>query len=117
MRVLNENEIRAVSGGDKKKVLPKNPSLVPEEVIVVGRRVAPPAFTGAAVIWGAVNGSPPGPDALVGTASGPSPGNRGGRYRWSPGDPLDAKPSVKNMPGGELGRMIGRGGVRGRPHP
>ena len=60
---------------------------------------------GAEVIKGALGGNAPGPSALTGTASGPTPGSKGGRYRVSDRN----KPrSSSNLPGGEIGRTINK---------
>lgn len=85
MRNLSEKEVGNVSGG--------------------GARVLPygGAASGLKVIWDGINGDAPGPSALTGTASGPTPGNVGGRY---PVDALGDEPSANNIPGGQLGRAI-----------
>jgi len=83
MRVLTNDEMSRVSGGLS----------IPEAI-----------SNGLDVIWGALNGDAPGPSVFTGTATGPTPGGIGGRY---PISALGQKPSIRNMPGGQLGRTIG----------
>lgn len=88
MRDLNTDEIEAVSGGG----------------FFAG--IAGCLGAGVTVIWDAVmNGTPPGGSSMTGTASGPTPGGVGGRYRI---EDMNKERSYDNMPGGEGSEALGK---------
>ncbi len=84
MRVIHRKEASSISGGD----------------------IGDTFQTGVGVIWDAINGRYPAPfglDFLTTPASGPTPGNVGGRY---PASAIGQTPDISNVGGGQLGRSV-----------